>query len=241
MADITCEVIKDLLPLYVDEVLSDDSRKIVEEHLRSCKECAEYYENLKYPAKEFVQKKRADDKAVLNKIRKRMTMKKLRAALIAAACVAAVIMGVYYGTVIHESYISYEESGIYVTEDALRTDIPFYKSVGIYSPDGESLFLFLTSTVHSRHQKDDSIYKGAPFVSLTEEDRTIKVFDDNQTLVEEQLCKEIYYLPEEKAKQFMHVMKWTNEGSTDEEVQKNRDQEVEELKNISVLGWSDSE
>ena len=47
MANITCEVIKDLLPLYVDGVLSEDSRKLVEEHLQSCKECREYYDNLK--------------------------------------------------------------------------------------------------------------------------------------------------------------------------------------------------
>ncbi len=36
-------------------------------------------------------------------------------------------------------------------------------------------------------------------------------------------------------------MKWTNEGATDEEVQKNRDKEVEELKSASVLVWSESE
>ena len=47
--------------------------------------------------------------------------------------------------------------------------------------------------------------------------------------------------PEITAKQYMHAMKWTNEGTTDEEVQKNRDKEVEELKSASVLVWSESE
>ncbi|HEL0246086.1 TPA: zf-HC2 domain-containing protein [Streptococcus equi subsp. zooepidemicus] len=34
-----CELIQDLLPLYVDDTLSDYSRAIVETHLTSCKDC----------------------------------------------------------------------------------------------------------------------------------------------------------------------------------------------------------
>lgn len=37
--NISCEVIKDLLPLYHDDVCSADSRKIVEEHLEQCESC----------------------------------------------------------------------------------------------------------------------------------------------------------------------------------------------------------
>ncbi len=36
---ISCEVIKDLLPLYHDGVCSDESKAMVEEHLASCDEC----------------------------------------------------------------------------------------------------------------------------------------------------------------------------------------------------------
>ena len=31
---ITCNIIEDLLPLYVDDMVSEDSRKLVEEHLK---------------------------------------------------------------------------------------------------------------------------------------------------------------------------------------------------------------
>ncbi len=34
-----CKVISDLLPLYLDEACSDESKKIVEEHLKECEEC----------------------------------------------------------------------------------------------------------------------------------------------------------------------------------------------------------
>jgi len=36
---ISCEVIKDLLPLYIDDVCSDESRKMIVEHLAECEEC----------------------------------------------------------------------------------------------------------------------------------------------------------------------------------------------------------
>lgn len=36
---ISCEIIKDLLPLYHDGVCSSDSRTLVEEHLASCESC----------------------------------------------------------------------------------------------------------------------------------------------------------------------------------------------------------
>lgn len=38
---ITCKVIEDLLPLYADEICSDDSRTIVEHHIAECTECSE--------------------------------------------------------------------------------------------------------------------------------------------------------------------------------------------------------
>lgn len=36
---VSCEVIKDLLPLYMDDVCSDESRQLVMEHLAECVGC----------------------------------------------------------------------------------------------------------------------------------------------------------------------------------------------------------
>lgn len=38
-----CELIQDIMPLYIDDVLSDKSRKIVGEHLSECSDCRELY------------------------------------------------------------------------------------------------------------------------------------------------------------------------------------------------------
>lgn len=41
-----CNLIKDLLPLYHDEVCSEESKQAVEEHFEECQECQEYYKKL---------------------------------------------------------------------------------------------------------------------------------------------------------------------------------------------------
>lgn len=35
----TCDIVKDLLPLYIDDILSDSSRVLVEEHIKTCPKC----------------------------------------------------------------------------------------------------------------------------------------------------------------------------------------------------------
>ena len=36
---ISCEIIKDLLPLYLDSVCSNDSKAVIDEHLVACENC----------------------------------------------------------------------------------------------------------------------------------------------------------------------------------------------------------
>lgn len=38
---ISCDIIKDLLPLYHDGVCSEDSQNMIEEHLSNCESCRE--------------------------------------------------------------------------------------------------------------------------------------------------------------------------------------------------------
>ena len=39
MSEVTCNTIKDILPLYVDGVVSDDTRNMVAKHLEHGEEC----------------------------------------------------------------------------------------------------------------------------------------------------------------------------------------------------------
>lgn len=42
-----CNIVRDLLPLYIEEICSEDSKKYVDEHLLECRECRETCELLK--------------------------------------------------------------------------------------------------------------------------------------------------------------------------------------------------
>lgn len=44
-----CEVVQDLLALYADDCCSEESKRVVEEHLRSCPECRKVLEEMKAP------------------------------------------------------------------------------------------------------------------------------------------------------------------------------------------------
>ena len=41
MENLSCKMIEDILPLYVDGVCSEESRAAVEEHLAQCESCRE--------------------------------------------------------------------------------------------------------------------------------------------------------------------------------------------------------
>lgn len=64
----TCEIVRDLLPLYIDDVCGADSRKLVEEHLAVCEACRREYRLMKYPAP--VEKEKEDFAAVEEQILK---------------------------------------------------------------------------------------------------------------------------------------------------------------------------
>ena len=42
-----CEVIRDLMPLYLDECCSEGSRELVEEHLKECDSCRKMAEQMR--------------------------------------------------------------------------------------------------------------------------------------------------------------------------------------------------
>lgn len=45
-----CNTIKDLLPLYVDGCCSEESEKLVQEHIDECAECRKLFEDMKAPS-----------------------------------------------------------------------------------------------------------------------------------------------------------------------------------------------
>ena len=47
---ISCNIIRDLLPLYAEDLASEDTRTMVEEHLCTCEDCTEALNDMKKKA-----------------------------------------------------------------------------------------------------------------------------------------------------------------------------------------------
>lgn len=91
MNRINCNVIKDLLPSYMDEICSDDSKKLVEEHLNSCKECQNLMEMM--TATEIVSEKTSDRQIdYMKKIRQDYTKKNIVSFGLVAVCLVIGLM-----------------------------------------------------------------------------------------------------------------------------------------------------
>ena len=65
-----CNIIRDLLPLYVDDVCSQESRNLVDEHLRECPDCLEELANIR--KSEIEDRLGAEREDVIRKQKKQM-------------------------------------------------------------------------------------------------------------------------------------------------------------------------
>jgi len=92
-----CGIIRDLLPLYIDDVCNEESKQAVQNHLSGCEKCRSYYEAMK-STEGFVEKKRNNSEeskiaSSLKNVKNRINRKIRNIALCAAAAVLTVIVG----------------------------------------------------------------------------------------------------------------------------------------------------
>ena len=80
----TCELINDLLPLYADNVCSEESKAAVAEHISECEKCRTQLEKMGRPISVDPMK----DIAVMKRIKKRIRIEKI----VIGALIAVVVM-----------------------------------------------------------------------------------------------------------------------------------------------------
>lgn len=132
MKKISCDIVRDLLPIYVENLASFDTRKMIEEHIEGCDECynqlKEMQEKVIIPADTIV--------APMTTLKKKMNKKKLNIIVITVAAVTAILMLVlvWMNTPILLEYNdnlikfnSYENGSILVT---LNDEVGGYDSSG---------------------------------------------------------------------------------------------------------------
>jgi hypothetical protein len=156
MNKISCNIIGDLLPLYVDGAVSEDTKKLVEEHLAECEECKKAAEEmgkeLVLPVHETV---RAAETSFLQKMKKTWQKRRIRTAVISVAVTAGVILGSYMALTIPQWIIPYKPVDFSVAvEDGMVC--VYYTGKGrincSYGYDGEDeFFLYFTQSPWSAY------------------------------------------------------------------------------------------
>lgn len=117
MKKISCDIIKDVLPLYLDGVVSEDTREMVEEHLCSCDSCRREAEVLKQdlvlPPMRNLQ---FSEVKVLKKLKSKFRKKNTIIFISAVVIAVLLIISLYSYAVLSETCIPYDEEFIHITE-----------------------------------------------------------------------------------------------------------------------------
>ncbi len=86
-----CSIIRDLLPLYAENIVSSDTAAFVEEHLKDCEACRKEYEK----TKELQPAQNASDAAPLLKLSRKMKLKRIQTITLTAVFVTALFVSAF--------------------------------------------------------------------------------------------------------------------------------------------------
>ncbi len=108
---ISCEIVKDLLPLYYDKVCSNQSRTAVEEHLQECDNCKKYLDSMNSDFIPTNAEKAAEQAKsnILKGIKKKLLRKNVMISAISVICAVAVSLGVFSLIFHYQTPISYKD------------------------------------------------------------------------------------------------------------------------------------
>lgn len=117
MKTLPCDIVRDLLPLYVDDVVHETTKQAIEQHLQICGTCRKEAEkmnaHIELPINENVQHAEAQ---VLNDLRKRFFRKKVVVSIVSVVLVIVFLFSAYSYMAIHEFVIPYDAQNMIVSE-----------------------------------------------------------------------------------------------------------------------------
>ena len=100
-----CNLIRDILPLYVEDMVSADTREFVSEHLEHCEECRAELEHMRKPA-DFIPNA---DIVPLKRIKKELFIKRLQTVFFTAILACAIVM-VVFGILTSPKFFPYSDN-----------------------------------------------------------------------------------------------------------------------------------
>lgn len=240
---ITCDVIQDLLPSYVDGILSEDSRELVEEHMETCEGCRKMLEIMKAdqekeknrtgqaagPAAGKTENKNTGSAAALKKIRKKLRVRRIITAAAAVVLTLAVAAAGYDHWYYNEKYMTLEDSGMYVKNNALYSTKNLINRIKVqYTEDGKTEFVYAIDApcAGSLEMKSEEMLL-QDFSKKTEEQAPE---DDGIPVT----VKEVYYMSEDAWKKIWDLIELEGNGEPEK-----AEKLAQEMKAESEKLWSE--
>lgn len=100
-----CNLIRDILPLYVEDMVSTDTREFVSEHLEYCEACRAEFEHMRKPA-DFIPNA---DIVPLKRIKKELFIKRLQTVFF-TAILACAIVTIIFGILTSPKFFPYSDN-----------------------------------------------------------------------------------------------------------------------------------
>lgn len=177
-----CGIIKDLLPLYAENIAGPETVEFVEEHLKTCEACREEYERMKEPKTSEPTAVQAETSAApLFTLKRKMRTKRIQTVAVTALLVIALLVSAF-AFLTAPKYIPYSDNPVTVTVDERnRLDISYSKEVEdydfnyVYETDYSGHIYYFISTYNSLWYKWFKNPKAGTF-SLEEEPSKITVY-----------------------------------------------------------------
>lgn len=248
---ITCDVIQDLMPSYVDGILSEDSQALVKEHMEACKECRKMLEIMKEEqGKEQARIKssvastagygagrtentesnaNAGSVAALKKIRKKLLVRRVLTAAVAVVLTLIVAAAGYNHWYFNEKYMTLEDSGMYVKDNCLYSSNNLINRMKVqYTEDGKTEFVYAIDAPYAGTLE----LKGNDMLLQDFSKKTEELSPEDDSTPE--TVKEVYYMSEEAQKKSLELTELEAKGDLDA-----AEKIVDEMKQESKLIWAE--
>ena len=248
---ITCDVIQDLMPSYVDGILSEDSQALVKEHMETCQECRKMLEIMKEEqGKEQNREKpstvstagrgaggmgnternaNAGSIVALKKIRKKLLVRRVLTAAVSVVLTLIIAAAGYNHWYFNEKYMTLENSGMYVKNSSLYSSSNLINRMKVqYTEDGKTEFVYAIDAPYAgtlELKGDDMLLQD--FSKKTEE---LSPEDDSTP----ETVKEVYYMSEEAEKKSLELTELEVKGDLEA-----AEKIADEMKQESKLIWSE--
>ena len=104
-----CNLIKDILPLYVEDMVSTDTREFVSEHLAHCAECRAAFERMQKAANFIPESGHDTDIVPLKRVKRDLLIKRLQT-ICFTAILACAIATIIFGILTSPKFFPYSDS-----------------------------------------------------------------------------------------------------------------------------------